>query len=359
MMKIGDPMKKLGLGKALGALDRIGSDGGRSSAAASSGGASISESSNSMMRALMGSVGVIGDFYFPADVIGGTCPRIAGDEEEIVWNAAAEACDTERVHVVWQSFESRIWYLAVRSQELASQANSWCPFASLLPAMKDAAMPPVCYTYFGEEVAAMMIVTTDGLQIFRGTSPIVRAKAERTARELGNAPIINLDSDRIEALTPTPWYSLSLFESRARRILATLSVLMALFVTGFSFLVYLTASMSLVASQHNLAEALSQTQDKSMALMAEVEKTRSSPMRDQIGEFLRINDGLLALNGFLNVYEIKDGSKARWRATVPPSATADRIQALGGMTLETDDQGNVAIGNMIEKQFELKQKEKR
>src|ERR1700679_513742 len=76
------------------------------------GGDLVSESSNSIMRALVGPVDLPGDFYFPPDLIGGTCPRIAGEEEEIVWNAAAEACDTERVHVVWQSFENRIWYLA-------------------------------------------------------------------------------------------------------------------------------------------------------------------------------------------------------------------------------------------------------
>jgi len=310
----------------------------------------VTESSSSVIKALLGSIGNIGDFYFPPDLIGGTCPRIVGEEEEIVWNAAAEACDTERVHVVWQSFENRIWYLAVKSSELASNPNSWCPLSSLLPSMKGSTTPPVCYTYFGEEIAVLMIVLPDGLQVFRGTAPVVRAKAERTARELGQAPIVNIDVDTIERMTPAPWYSMSLFEDRARRVLATLSVVSALAIAGVSFLVWLTASMSLVASRQELAAALERNEHKSMELVQAAEATRSSPMRDQIGRFLSINDGLLSLNGFLDVYEIKN-QVTRWRAIVPQSATADRISALGGKNIEVTDHG-VAIGNDAEIAFE-------
>jgi hypothetical protein len=317
----------------------------------------VSESSSSMVKALIGSVGDLGEnFYFPPELIGGTCPRIAGEEEEIVWHAAAEACDSERVHVVWQTFENRIWYLAVKSADLASHANSWCPLAAVLPAMKGAGTPPVCYTYFGEEIAVLMIVTPDGLQIFRGTGPIVRAKAERTARELGPAPIINLDQDRIDQMVPVPWYSVSLFEDRARRILATISVMASLIVMGISFLIWATSSMTQVASRHQLADALDRTQNKSMELVNMAQGLRSSPLREQIEKFLLVNDSLLSLNGFLNVYEIKD-KVTRWRAIVPPSATADRITAMGGKNIEVTPQG-VAVGNDAEIQYE-KTKEKR
>jgi len=77
-------------------------------------------------------------------------------------------------------------------------------------------------------------------------------------------------------------------------------------------------------------------------------------LRDQIEKFLNVNDGLLGLNGFLNVYEIKDG-KTRWRAQVPPSATADRITAIGGKNIEATDQG-VAIGNDAEIIYEAEKK---
>ena len=310
----------------------------------------LTESSSSISRALMGAIGITEDAYFPPDLIGGTCPRIIGEEQEIVWNAAAEACDTERVHVVWQAFENRIWYLAVRSADLASHADSWCPLAALLSSVKEKENLPICYTYYGEEIATLMVLTAEDLNVFRGTAPVVKAKAERMSRDLGDAPVVNLDPYRMDQLTPVPWFSVSLFEDRARRVLATVSVLASLVIASMSFLVWLSASMTMVAAHHDLADAIKRTQDKSMQLIREAEAMRSSPIRSQIEKFLSVNDSLLSLNGFLDVYEIKD-RKTRWRATVPPSATADRITAIGGKNIETSDQGAV-IGNDAEIEYE-------
>ena len=310
----------------------------------------MSGSSTSMIRSLIGATEMDEDYFFPADLLGGTCPRIPGEEEEIVWNAAAECCDSERVHVVWQAVGNRIWYLAIRSGDLASRPNSWCPLSSLLPTAKDIEKLPLCYTYFGEEIAILMVITAEELNVFRGTTPVVRAKAERTGRELGVTTVINLDPYRISQLTPVPWYSVSLFENRARRILATVSVFVSLLVIGVSFAVWLFTSMSMIASRHELAETLQRTHMKSIQVLRQVENVRSSPLRDQVEKFLSVNDGLLGLNGFLDVYEIKD-KVTRWRASVPPSATADRITAMGAKNIGTTEQGAI-IGNDAEIEYE-------
>ena len=73
-------------------------------------------------------------------------------------------------------------------------------------------------------------------------------------------------------------------------------------------------------------------------------------MRDQLATFANVNDGLLTVNGFLEVYEIKDG-KARWRAIVPTNVTADKIDDIGGKTIETTPNG-VAVGNAAEIEYE-------
>ncbi len=313
-----------------------------------------SMSSTSLMRALIGPVGDIGDFYFPSDLIGGVCPRVPGKEEFIVWNAAVEACDTERVHVVWQAVGNCIWYLAVKSSDLSSHTNSWCPLASLLPTEKDIAHLPVCYTYFGEDVATLMAVTGDSLRVFRGTAAVIRAKAERVAHEYGeNVKVVNIDLFQIGQMTPMPWYSVFLFEDRARRILATVSVVTALFVLALSFLVWLVSSMATVSAHHDLTAAKERSQAKAQKLLHDAENMRSSHLREQLDKFLFVNDGLLPLNGFLTVYEIKDNS-TRWKAVVPPSATADRISAIGGKSMETTDKG-VAIGNDAQIEFESRQ----
>jgi hypothetical protein len=301
------------------------------------------EETNSFTQALLGPVGVLGEYYFPVELIGGCCPRVVGEEQNIVWNAAAEASDTERVHIVWQAKGDKIWYLAVRSSELSSRPNTWCPFASLLPGMKDALAPPVCYTYYSDEAATMMTIMQDGLQIHRGTSSVVRAKAERTGRALGDAPVIELVPERLEKLTPTPWFSLSMFEERARRILAAVAVVGAIGFSGLAMLIWFFAAMSMVRARADMAEILKRTETKSVQLMQNVQALRASPMREQLAKFAELNDGLLNLDALLEVYQVKD-NKTLWRATVPPSVTSDRITELGGKMLDNKPEG-VVIGN--------------
>jgi len=310
-----------------------------------------SESSSSLIRSLVGAVTDVTDFFFPPDVVGGVCPRVVGHEESIVWNAAAESCDSERVHVVWQAVDNLIWYLAVRSSDLASNPSSWCPLASLLTVVKDKSKLPVCYTYYGEEFAILMVITMEELHIFRGTAAVIKAKAERLAREHGGeAGIVTVDPFHIGQMKPIPWYSASLFEDRARRILASISIFASLTILGISFIVWLMASMAAMSAQRDLDAAKERTQQKVLVLLRNAEEMRSSPLREQIKDFLNVNDGLLSMNGLLTVYEIK-GKNVRWRAVIPPSTTADRISALGGKTIETTEKG-VAIGNDAEIKYE-------
>lgn len=304
------------------------------------------DTSNSLSKALMGDVGALGDYYFPIGLIGGCCPRISGEEEDIVWNAAAEAADTERVHVVWQASGDKIWYLAVHSAEIASRPNTWCPFASLLPGLKDGVEPPTVYTFYSDETATMMTVMKDALYIHRGTSSVIRAKAERTSREFSNAPVIDLIPDRIEKLTPVPWYSVSLFEERARRILATISVILAVAFGAVALLIWFAAAMSTVTAHADLSDIRARSETKSLQLMQSVQSLRSSPLREQIAAFTDVNDGLLSLNGYLEMYVIK-GGKAVWRAILPSNVTSERIKDLGAQTLDTNAQGTI-IGNVPE-----------
>lgn len=310
----------------------------------------VSSTVSSLSKALLGTTGGVEETYFPPDIVGGTCPRVAGQEEELVWNAAAEACDSERVHVVWHSFDNRIWYLAVKSSDLASHPNSWCPMAAVLPGAKDASAAPICYTHYGEEMATMMTVTQDSLQIFRGTNLVVRAKAERISRENDNAPIIELIPDMIAGLTPVPWYSISLFEDRARRMIAIAAVLVSVALTGLAFLVWLLASMALITTRQDLSQTQRNTQNKVTDLMGMVQNLHASSVRDQIAKFDNLNEGLLDLNGYLEIYEIK-GGRERWRAVVPGNVTADRINAIGGKTIDTKPEGTI-IGNAAEIELE-------
>ncbi len=297
-------------------------------------------------HALLGEISSIESFFFPPEMIGGVCPRVLGEEENIAWNAASEALDSERIHLVWQTYENNIWYIATRSIDLASYPNTWCPFAALLPGGKDAALPPAIYTFYSDESAVMMTVGPDTLQIHRGMSAVLRAKAQRTSEELGGAPVIDLVPDRIEKMTPIPWFSASLLEDRARRFLAGLSVVSALAVLGLALFVWFAASMAMLSSRIDLNTIRERSEKKSMDLLHMAQNMRSSSLREQLASFSNINDNLIAINGYLEFYEIADG-KVIWRAVLPSNVTADRIAALGGRTLESTED-SVIIGNSAE-----------
>ncbi|MEJ0062479.1 MAG: hypothetical protein WDO70_04590 [Alphaproteobacteria bacterium] len=303
---------------------------------------SVEETAVTTSGGFFGGQVALDDFFIPGELVGGACPRVRGQEREIAWHAAAEACDSERLHMVWSATEDRVWYLAARSAEFASKPFTWCPFASLLPGMKDATPGMVCYAYYSDEAATMMTVSSDTLQIHRGTPAVVRAKTERVIRELGDAASIEIDPEMVMGLTPVAWYSVSLFEDRARRLLTLVSVAAAMLCLTVAFLVWLIASLSIVSHRSNLEAVQTRTQERTMQLMQSVEKLRASVMRDQIARFTELNEGLVQVGGWLKFYQIKSNA-VRWRALLPVNVTGDRIKELGGKLLDTKEQG-VLVG---------------
>lgn len=283
-------------------------------------------------------------FYFPAELIGGSCPLVKGEEEALAWNAAAEACDSERIHFVWRAYQGRIWYLALRSSDLASHAHSWCPFASLLPGMVDAKLPPVIYTYYSDEAAMLMAVEPEGLQIIRGTSSVIRAKAERLAREVDNMEIVDLIPDAIVKLKPVMWDSLSLLENRARRFFAAASVVSALTVTLCAFFVWLSTAVAQISYKANLEQLEVRTGAAVMQLQQTAMVLRTSDMREQIAAFNALNESLVGIQGWLKRYSI-EGGQVKWWAVVPENLTSNRIQDIGAQTIETSPEGLIVANS--------------
>lgn len=279
-------------------------------------------------------------FHFPPEMIGGSCPYVKGEEESIAWHAAAEACASERIHFVWRLQGDRVWYLAIRSEDLSSRTKSWCPFASLLPGSPDALEAPIIYTFYSDEAATLMAVEREGLQIIRGTSSVVRAKAERLAREIGAADIIELIPDRIIALQPVMWESLSLLENRGRRFMSFAAVLLAIAVISLSIFVWFMASVTQLAYKSELRELQTRTAQSLMQLQQTAMVLRTSDMREQIANFNKLNESLIGAQGWLKLYLLKDKT-VKWWGVVPQNLTSDRIQEFGGQTIESSSEGLV------------------
>jgi hypothetical protein len=276
--------------------------------------------------------------HFPSDIVGGTCPHLRGEEETMVWNAAAEASATERLHLAWSADGDKVWYIAVPSITLASTPSVWCPFAALLPGMPDARPAPVCYLHTTDESAEVMVVSKDGLQIHRGTTSIIKAKTDKMARELGGAEIVQLLPDMLDRLRPAPWTSLSLREARQRRTIVTLTFFAGLLAAAVGSFILVISWLALLAAQSGRADAEAGAEAAAKQLLSSAAQMTVSPLQDQLIKFGQVNDGLIAIGGWMKKYEITKG-KAVWTAIVPPSVTRDRVEELGGHTLESTPQG--------------------
>ncbi len=292
-----------------------------------------SKVSSDTKSALLGTMPELNGWYFPPEIVGGCIPRVAGEEEKLAWQAAAEACDTERLHMVWSARGEKIWYLAVRSSDLGSRPNTWCPLAALLPGMEAADSGNVLYIYIAEEAAMLMTVTSDGLLLHRGTTAVIQAKADKLARELGGARIIGLVPDFIDQLLPVPWHSHSLLEDRARRFLTMSLVVGGMMIALLSTMVWLMASLYALNHQTDLTQAKQRSAEEIQKIIDTANNLRISPIRVQMAAFMRVNDELLAVAGWLKKYEIGvDGLK--WEAQIPRGVTNDRIVAICGTTAD-------------------------
>jgi hypothetical protein len=63
--------------------------------------------------------------FLPQELIGGSIPHVPGTEDDAVWNAASQACGTEKVHYSYTVDEKKLWYIACPSSTLASNPDSW------------------------------------------------------------------------------------------------------------------------------------------------------------------------------------------------------------------------------------------
>ena len=283
------------------------------------------------------------EIYFPPETIAGCCPYVEGREGEMAWQAAAEALDSERLHYVYTVHDGMVWFLAVKSSELASHSNSWCPFAALLPGQSNAQPVPALYIYEEDGVAMLLTAAFAELHIHRGATTIIRAKADRLSRDLGQAPIVNLLPETLDQLPVVAWLSASLLEDRARRFLASAGVLSGLTVAVLAFVIWLLTTFASLAVHHDVKSAQAQSEVAVQDLMKQAMQLRVSPLRGQLARFSELNEQLISMGGWLKSYSIT-GSKIEWKAVLPPAITADRITQLGARTQDVTSDGIIVVG---------------
>ncbi|HPF77887.1 MAG TPA: hypothetical protein PLF01_01225 [Alphaproteobacteria bacterium] len=250
--------------------------------------------------------------YLPHELVGGSVPYMAGMEEEAVWNAASQACGTEKVHFCYTVENNRCWYLATPSSSLASNPDSWCPLAAALPGNSEYWDRETVYIYEQEGMASALRWDPDTgrMQVFLG--------AGRTLLPRIQSMDANFVTINPEMADQVPWKNRAMRTEKLSRAAARMLLMVGI---GINFLILSFLGFEFVLTntvQRDLAKVKAETDRVSQNLMLEAYNALQS---DSIKHMVRIQellDELRTIDGTLVKYEVS-GNKRDWEVLVPPA----------------------------------------
>jgi len=271
--------------------------------------------------------GEAGDFvkdlkpYLPQELVGGTVPHLPGTEDEAVWNAASQACGTEKIHYCYSVDDGRLWYLACPSHVLASNPDSWCPLAAALPGNSEYWDQETVYLYEQEGVASALRwdPETHRMQVFLGASRTILPRVQSM-----DANFVTVNPDVAEIV---PWRNRTLRTEKLSRATAKMLVVsgMAVAITAAVILAFSWFSVNLL--QRDLDNVKKETEEASLQLVRDANSAMKS---DTIKHMVRIQellDSLAQIDGTLVRYEVKKG-RLEWEALVPRAFAVQAMQDL-------------------------------
>tara|TARA_B100001750_G_scaffold243742_1_gene259600 strand:+ start:1507 stop:2505 length:999 start_codon:yes stop_codon:yes gene_type:complete len=275
----------------------------------------------------------------PDELIAGSIPHIPGAEEESVWNAAVQACGTERVHFSYTIEEGRCWYIATPSSSLASNPDSWCPLAAALPGNSEYWDKETVYIYEkdGQAGALRWDKETGRMQLFLGPARTILPKVQSL-----DANFVTINAETAEIC---PWVNIELKTDMLSRAAGKIMVLTGAGVAVIASIYILVMFAYANILQPQLDETKSETELASMQLLNDAARSLENDALKHIVRIQELNDNLYQIQGTLVKYEVKGGNVI-WEALVPQAFTSTSTPALRGAqpvsnTIEPD--GRVRI----------------
>lgn len=262
--------------------------------------------------------------YLPAELVAGSIPYIAGVEEESVWNAAVQACGTERVHYTYTIEDGKCWFIATPSTSLASNPDSWCPLAAALPGNSEHWDKETAYLYEQEGQAAALRWDNDSgrMQLFLGASRTILPKVQSM-----DANFVTINP---EAADVYPWTNkelkVDLLSRAVGKILVISGVGVAILATLYILIMFAVANMI----QPQLDDTKAETQLATMQLLKNASESLENDTMRHIVRVQELLDNLLQIEGTLVRYEVKENGSTEWEALVPKTFTASDSSALRG-----------------------------
>ncbi len=254
--------------------------------------------------------------YLPQDLIGGSVPQIPGTEEEAVWNAASQACGTEKVHFCYSIAEGRVWYLACPSASTASNPDSWCPLAAALPGNSEYWDKETVYLYEQEGVASAMRwdPETGRMQVFLGASRTILPRVQSM-----DANFVTINPDVADVV---PWKNRSLKTEKLSRATVRMLLMSGLVVNLMALVILIFHYVSINMVERNLAQVKMATDKASTDLMINAYNAMQSDTIKHMVRIQEILDNLAKVDGTLVRYEVKGGA-VEWEALLPPAFARD------------------------------------
>jgi hypothetical protein len=255
--------------------------------------------------------------YLPQELVGGSVPYVAGTEEEAIWNAASQACGTEKVHYIYVIDGARVWYLACPSSSFASNPDSWCPLAAALPGGSEFWDKETVYLYEqeGQASALRWDPETGRMQVFLGAARTILPRVQSM-----DANFVTIDPKVADVV---PWQSKSLKTEKLSRAVVRLLILSGLATNLIVAIVLVFNIISIGSINRNLHDVKAKTDQAALDLVRNAANVMQS---DTIKHMVRVQelvDELSLINGYLVRYEVK-GKKIDWEAIVP-QAFADKV----------------------------------
>jgi len=254
--------------------------------------------------------------FLPQELIGGSIPYIPGTEEEAVWNAASQACGTEKVHFTYTIEEKRVWYLACPSAGMSSNPDSWCPLAAALPGNSEYWDRETVYLYEQEGLASALRwdPETGRMQVFLGASRTILPRIQSM-----DANFVTINADVADVV---PWRNRNLKTEKLARATVRMLLFSGMFVALIAALVLASNYYSINRIQRDLAQVKMETDNAAMNMMIQAANVMQS---DTIRHMVRIQellDSLSKVDGTLLRYEVDKG-QVEWEALVPPAFAQD------------------------------------
>ena len=276
--------------------------------------------------------------YLPQELVGGMIPHIPGTEDEAVWNAASQACGTERVHYCYSVEENKVWYLACPSASLASNPDSWCPLAAALPGNSEYWDRETVYLYEQEGLASALRwdPETGRMQVFLGASRTILPRVQSM-----DANFVTINAEVADIV---PWKNKNLKTEKLSRATVRVLVFTGMFVALMALLILIFSYIATNFIERNLTKVQQESKQASEKLMLDAYNAMQSDTIKHMVRVQEILDGLSKLDSTLVKYEIQ-GGRVEWEALVPP-AFVESVREKFGATVPEDaksDDGRIRM----------------